>query len=82
MKIIFFNEPEGKFINLDEVTLIGSVAQLQGLITTIQIAIERHQKQDHVHLRDYSSEWQDGDADVVVVVENINELSRRSSEAD
>ncbi|MEN3157789.1 hypothetical protein ABC502_05320 [Alkalimonas sp. NCh-2] len=68
MKITAFDERIGNFIALDEISISASVESLQGLIGVIQAAVDKQSEQDHVHLRDYWSGWEDGDADIIIFI--------------
>lgn len=60
-------------IELQEVSILGSIRELDKMIKFLQEVKEKHSKVSdevelcHSHFRDWDTEWKEGTADIIVI---------------
>lgn len=75
MKLYGYEKNSEDMIELNEISIISSIKEMKKLVEFLEHTIECHSSLEnsgeacHTHFRDWDSEWQSDQADLVIVTE-------------
>ncbi len=75
MKIYGYEKDNDNMIELNEVSIMSSISEMEQFIEFLKFAVESHSSVEnsselcHSHLRDWDENWINGQPDVIVVTE-------------
>jgi hypothetical protein len=79
MKVFGYQYDSEDLIELQEVSILGSIRELDKMIKFLQEVKEQHSKVSdevelcHSHFRDWDTEWKEGTTDIIVITTSKNE---------